>query len=98
MLQRHVARDHLDDLGVHLEPREIHRRHAVLPRQHLGDLGFLDEAELHQVVADPGAVGLLFLKRLVELLLGDQAFTNEEVADPITGGGRGCRHMRGPFY
>ena len=80
MLHRHVGRHELDDLGVDLEAREIHRRHAILPGERLRDLGLLDEAELHETIAQPGARGALLRERLIQLLPRDQPFADKKVA------------------
>jgi hypothetical protein len=52
----------------------------VLPRQHPGEVGFFHKTELDQVIADAGAVVSLFLKSLIELILCDQPFSQEQVA------------------
>ena len=36
-LAGHVGGNQLEDLGVYLEARQVHRRHAVLPGEDLGD-------------------------------------------------------------
>ena len=92
MLHREVGRDQLRDARIDLELREVDRRHAVLPRQHLGELGLLDEAELDQVVADARAVLLLLLERLVELLARDEPLADEEITEAHTGRGCGSGH------
>ena len=91
ILERHLAGDQLRDLWIHRELGEIHSGHLVLPRQHLGQLGLGDEAELHQIVPDARTVLLLLLERLVELLLGDQPLTHEQIANTNSSGGR-CGH------
>ena len=82
----HVGGDQLDDLGIDLEPGEVDRRHAILAGEHLGDLELLDKPELHQHVAEPVLAVLLLRKRLRELLARDQAFAEEDFAEPITTG------------
>ena len=82
----HVGRDQLDDLGIDLEAREVHRRHAVLAGEDLGDLELLDQPELHQDVAQPVLGGLLLRERLRELLARDQAFAQQDFAEPIAAG------------
>ena len=78
---------------IDLESREVDRRHLVLLGQHLGQLDFLDEAELDQVVADAGAVLLLLLKRLGKLLRGDQPLAKEEITDALLGGRFWSSHL-----
>jgi hypothetical protein len=53
------------------------RRHAVLPREHSRELGFLDITECDEIVADAGTVFSLLLERHVELITRDQPFTDE---------------------
>ena len=43
-LHRDLGRDQLDDFQIDLESGQVDRWHSVLPRQHLGDLGFLRTA------------------------------------------------------
>ena len=91
VLDRQVGGDQLGDARVDLELRQVDRRHLVLPRQHLRELGLLDEAELDEVVADAGAVLLLLLERLVELLARDEPLADEEIAKAFGAGGW-CGH------
>src|SRR5207253_9632362 len=81
----------LEDLRVDLEAGEVDGRHAVLPGQHLGDFGLLDEAELHQRVAQTHPRVLLLEERLLELILGDQPLPEEDFTQPVGGGCRGRR-------
>ena len=53
-----------------------------------------DEAELDEVVADPRAVLLLLLERLLQLLARDEPLADEEVTDSFGGGGW-CGHVAG---
>ena len=92
MLRRELGRDQLRDAGIDLELREVDRGHAILARQHLGELGLLNEAELDQVVADASTVLPLLLERLVELLPGDEPLTHEEVTNTLCNGGW-CDHV-----
>ena len=85
MLDREVGRDQLGDARVDLELGEVDRGHLVLPRQHLGELGLLDEAELDQVVADAGAALALLLERLVQLLARDEPLADEEITKTFAG-------------
>jgi len=52
VLLRDLRRDQLDHRLVDLEVPEIDERDAVLLREELGDLVFLDEPELHQIEAE----------------------------------------------
>ena len=63
VLRRELGRDELDDPRIDLEPRQVDGRHAMLPRDELRELGLLDEAELHEVVAEARAALLLLLQR-----------------------------------
>ena len=56
MALRQLGRDQLRDACIDLEVREVDRRHAELPREHARELDLVDEAELHEVVADAHAV------------------------------------------
>jgi hypothetical protein len=60
--------DQLDDLRVDLEILEVDRRDAVLLAEEVGELVLLDRPDLDQRRADAGAVLLLLLLRLAELL------------------------------
>ena len=88
MLHREVGRDELGDARIDLEPRQIHRRHLVLPGEDLRELGLLNEAELDEVVADARSALLLLLERLVELLARDELLADEEIAEAFGGGDR----------
>jgi hypothetical protein len=92
VLRREIGGDHLRDFWINFEFGEVHCRHAVLPRQHLRQLGLLDEAQLDEVVPDTGPACFLFLKRLFELFLGDQTFLDQQVAQTLSGGGYRCGH------
>ncbi len=87
VLHGDLAGDQLDHRCFDLEPGQVDRGHAVLPRQHLRDLGFLNEPELHETVAEPHPRIALLAERFVELLPCDQPLPNEEVAQPD----RACR-------
>jgi hypothetical protein len=49
----------------------------VLTSEHPGEVGFLHETELDQVIADTRAVVSLLSESLIELVLGDQALSQE---------------------
>ncbi len=85
-LLRQLGRDQLGNARIDLEVREVDSGHPVLPREHARELDLVDEAELHEVVADAHAGGFLFLKRAVQLLARDQPLTHEEITDALTRG------------
>ena len=65
---------------VDLEAGEVDRRNAVLLAEQRGDLLVLDEPHLDEVVAELPPVGLLLVKRLLQLLRCDQFLLEEELA------------------
>ena len=79
------------DARIDLEVREINRGHAVLTGERSGEVGFLDETELDQVVANASAVVSLLLESLIELILSDQPFSQQQIADPRRFSGRCCQ-------
>jgi len=91
----HIRRHQLQDLRVHLEPRQVHRRHPVLAGQDLGDLQFRHEPELHQDEAQAMLGGLLLRERLSELLARENAIAQEDFAEPVAPAG--CRGRHGPW-
>ena len=84
VLGRQVGGDQLEDPGVDLEAGEVHRRHAVLPRQDLGELDLGDEAELDQDVAQPVLARLLLGQGLRELLPREETLAQQDLAESIT--------------
>ena len=78
---------------IDLEPREVDGRHPVLPGEQLGQLVFIEEAKLHQAVAEPHAALRLLLEGARELLLGDEPLAEEQLADSVLGRYRSC-HVR----
>ena len=48
-----VLGDQLDDVGLDVELGQVDRRDAVLPRQELGQILFLDRPHLDEAVAQP---------------------------------------------
>ena len=92
MLQSHIGWNKLDDLFVYLELRQIDRRHVILAGQHLGDLDLQNKAQLHQDVTQPGTRTALLAQRLLELLLRDQAITDQQVSYSQTADS-GCHHV-----
>ena len=76
---------------IDLELRQVDRGHLVLPREHPGEVGLLYVTELDQVVADAGAVLSLLLKSLIELILGDQALSQKQIAQSGRFCGRSCQ-------
>ena len=61
--------------------RKIDKLHAELVRQGLGNLIFLASAYLDQDFAQALAVGLRGLHRFVDLVLGDDPPTHEDLTD-----------------
>ncbi len=92
VLQREVRRNQPDDLDVDFEARQVHRRHAILPREDLGDLEFLDQSQLHQDVAQTVAGRFLLGQGRRELVTGDQPLANQNVTQPVAPTGRCSRH------
>ena len=73
-----------DALGHDLVDRrrvEVHERHAEPLGQDLGRVDRGDELELDQDLAEPATGAALDVERLGELLIGDHAVLDEEVAD-----------------
>jgi len=81
VLHGHVTGDEPQDLLVHGDLVEIHRRHAVLLCEHPRQLFLLHEAEVHQCVANPVAGGLGLGQTFLELHVGDEPFSYEKVAE-----------------
>ena len=92
VLEREVRRHQLENLGVDFEARQIHRRHPVLAGQDLGHLQFLDQSQLDQDEAQAVAGRFLFREGRRELVTGDQALANQNVAQPVVSSGRCSRH------
>ena len=92
MLQSHIGWNKLDDLFVYLKPRQVDCRHVILAGQHLGDLDLQNKAQLHQDVTQPGTRTALLDQRLLELVLRDQVFTDQQVPYPQTADS-GCHHV-----
>jgi hypothetical protein len=82
-LSGHVGWNQLEDLGVDIEAAEIHRRHAVLAGENLGDLELGHEAHLHQHIAQPMLARPLFRHGGGELLASQHALTQENIAEPV---------------
>src|SRR5687768_8237333 len=93
VLDGDVVGNELGDLGIDFKAGQIDRGHPVLACEHAGEVDFLDEAELHQVVADLGAVLALLIQRARELLLVDEALSEQHIAKPLSlyRSGRGGR-------
>src|SRR5437660_387029 len=66
-------------------------RSCALAGQHLGDFGLLDEAQLHQGVAEAHPRVLLLEERLFELVLGDKPLPQEDLTQLVGGGCCGRR-------
>ena len=93
VLERQLAWNELGDAPIDLEFREVDGRHFVLASEHPGEVGFLDETELDQVVAYSSAVVSLLLESLIELILSDQPFSQKQIADPRRFSGRSCQGL-----
>jgi len=59
--------DQLDHVGIDFEIIQVDRRDAVLVAEHVGDVVFRHEVQLHENGADPAAVFFLVLESLVQL-------------------------------
>ena len=93
-LGRQVGRHQLDDLGIDFEAGKIHRRHAILPGQELGDLQLGHQPQLDQDVAKPMLARLLLDEGLRQLLPRDQPLAEQDLTEPV-GATCGCgRHDR----
>ena len=83
---RQLGGDQLRDARIDLEVREVDGGHPELAREHARELDLVDEAELHEVVADAHAAGFLFLKRPVHCLARDEPLAHEEITETFTRG------------
>ena len=88
----HVGGHQLEDLGVDVEARQVHRGHAVLSREDLGDLELGDEAQLDQHETQTMLRRLLLRERLNQLLAREKAIAQEDFAEPVTATGGCGRH------
>ena len=91
----HVGRDQLEDLGVDLEAGKVDGRHAILPRQHLGNLQLRDQPQLDQDVAQAVFRRLLLGQCLGKLLPGKHPVAKQHFAKPIgaASGRCGCHGL-----
>jgi hypothetical protein len=78
-----LERNQLNDGRVDLEIGKIDGGHAVLARQEVGDILIGEEAELHQSRGEAAASVFLELRRLFQLLCGNDLFFDEQVAQPL---------------
>ena len=69
MFDGDVLWDQLDDLGINLEVIQRDGRHAVLIRDHLGEVIFLDEPELGELETQARARNSRLFLGPVELAL-----------------------------
>src|SRR5262249_40488324 len=81
VLLRDLLLHQLDDLRVDLEVLQVDRRNAVLLAEEVGELVLLDRSDLDQGRADAGAVLLLLLLRLAQLLDGDEVLPDEQFTE-----------------
>jgi hypothetical protein len=80
-----LARDELDEVGLHLVLVQVDRGDAVLGREEMGDFPVGNVAELCQGVAEVRAVLALLFLRLAELLEADELLADEELAEAVGG-------------
>ena len=94
LLVGQVGGDQLEDLGVHLEARQVHRRHPVLPGQDLGDLQLGHQPELDEDVPEAMTAGALLREGLIALGARQQPLPDKHVSKPLGVGGHRGRHAR----
>ena len=94
VLGREFGRNELEEAGVDFKARQVDRRHAILARQHANDFSLGYEPHLHhgQPKTLPGRLRLL-LQRFRQVFLGQQPFTDEEIAKSV--GGTWCTGCSG---
>ena len=80
---RSLKRDQLDDGRINFEVGKIDCGHAILARKEIGDVLIREESELHQGRAQPAALLLLHLRRLFQLLWGNDLLFDEKVTQPL---------------
>ena len=78
-----LKRNQLDDGRVNFEIRKIDGGNAVLAREEIGDIFVGQEAELHQGGAQAAVLLLLHLRRLFQLLWGDDLLFDEKITQPL---------------
>src|SRR4029078_12276938 len=76
---------------INFKSRQINGRHFVLPGEHFCEIVLLNEAELHQVVADACAVLALLVQGSGKLLPRDDPLANEEISNALARSDR-CGH------
>src|SRR2546423_1447684 len=91
MLERKLTGNELGDARIDLKLGQVDGGHLVLAREHPGEVGFLHETKLDQVVANARAVVSLLLESLIELFLCDQPFSQKQIADSRRFSGRSCQ-------
>ena len=76
-------RNQLDDGGIDFKIRKIDGGNAILAREKVGDILVGEETQLHQSRREAGVRLLLELGRLLQLLLGNDLFFDEQVTQPL---------------
>ncbi len=80
--RRDLRLHHLDDAAVDMvDPRQIYGLYPVLAGKHARQIRLGNHTHRHQRVAETMAVSALLVQRRLQLLLRDQTFPDEEVAD-----------------
>ena len=83
MLVGDLRRDQSKDLRIDVDLLQVDGRDPVLLRQHAGQLFFGHRIGLHERIPESSPLSAGFLQAFAELLLRDQPFANEEVAEAI---------------
>ncbi len=84
LLRGHIGRNQPQDPGVHLEPAEVHCRHAVLAGQEPGHVQLGGKPQLDHHQSQPRLRRLLLSQRLAELITGDQPFLEEDLPELLS--------------
>jgi DNA-binding IclR family transcriptional regulator len=74
-----LRRHELEDVGRDLEVGEVDRRDAVLLREEVGQLGFIENAELGQALTQPCTRFTLLFLRFLQLRQRDQILADEQL-------------------
>jgi len=92
LLGGEIAGNQLEDLGIDVEPREVHRRHPVLPGEDLGDLDLGDQPQPGEDVPEPLPRGALLRERLITLLACQESLADQHFTELLGPGGQGGGH------
>src|SRR5262249_1960573 len=82
ILLRRIRRNQFDDGRVEFELGQVDGGNAVLLAEERGDLLIFDEPQLHEVVAEFAAFGLLLIQGLLQLLRRYSLLLYKEFANP----------------